>query len=273
MHATARVSVELDPHGRSIISELRSQAPIRLIPRRSKVANPDGSAVVRLVESAAAPLGGDRLELRVRVGTGARLQLIGTGASLALPGHGGDYSHSTVHIEVEQDGTIEYLPDETIISERADHRAETHLHLAAGARARCREIVVLGRHAETPGRLTTTTHLLRTGTPLLRQRLDLTDPRQLHSPGYLAGAHVLATETIAWDDDPVEPADGPWWSLTPLAHGAALATALAADTTTAQQRLTQAISHHPSAEKLGHVPVRRSRPDPTDQQPHHYGTR
>jgi urease accessory protein len=264
VHATARVSVALDAAGRSIICELSSQPPIRLIPRRSKVANPDGTAVVRLVESAASPLGGDRLDLRVRVGTGARLQLIGTGASLALPGSG-DYSHSRVHIEVDQGGTVEYLPNETIISALADHRADMHIDLAEGARARCREVIVLGRYKEPAGQLTTTTHVLRAGTPLLRQRLDIADQRLLGSAGYLAGSQVLATETVVWDDDPPESVSGQWWSLIPLAHGGALATSIAADTVTAQQRLAHALGHHPSAARLD----RPSRPHVSQNAPPH----
>lgn len=250
MKATASLSIELDSYGRSVVRELRAKSPLRMIPRRTKVADPDGVAVVRLVESAATPLAGDQLDLRVRVGAGARLRLIGTGATLALPGPTRDHSQATVHIEVERDGTIDYLPDETIISAHADHRAEMRIDLAEGARARCREVLVLGRFGERPGRLTTTTHVCRDGTPLLRQRLTIGERRLLTSPSYLAGAQILATETIVWDADPAEPVSGPWWSLTPLAHGGALATAVAKDTVTARQRLSEAIGHHPNASRF-----------------------
>jgi urease accessory protein len=169
---------------------------------------------------------------------------------VALPGNNGDYSRMTVHIEVDKEGTVEYVPGETIISSLVDHRAEMHIDLAEGARARCQEMVVLGRYNETPGRLAITTHMLRAGTPLLRQQLDIAGQRLLGSAGYLAGAKVLATETIVWDEDPPESVTGPWWSLTPLAHGGALATAIAENTFTARQRLALACGHHPSGADL-----------------------
>ncbi|MGP4021088.1 urease accessory protein UreD [Saccharopolyspora sp. 5N708] len=250
MRASALLSVELGAGGRSVVRELRSEAPMTLVPRRSATSSPDGIAVVHLVGSAATPVGGDRVDLRVRVGPGARLQLRGTAATVALPGQHAGYSRSAVHIEVAAGGTIEYLPEATVISARADHQAEMTIELGDRARARCRETLVLGRYGELPGRLTTTTHLVRAGMPLLRQRLDIGAHRLAASTGYLAGARVLATETLVWDADPTEPASGQWWSLAPLAAGGALATAVAADAVTAQRRLAEAIGHHPDAKAL-----------------------
>ncbi|MCI2423166.1 urease accessory protein UreD [Saccharopolyspora sp. K220] len=250
MRASALLSVELGSGGRSVVRELRSEAPMTLVPRRTATASPDGIAVVHLVGSAATPVGGDRVDLRVRVGPGARLQLRGTAATVALPGQHAEHSRSTVRIDVEAGGTIEYLPEATVISARADHQAEMTIELGEGARARCRELLVLGRYGERPGRLITTTHVARTGTPLLRQRLDIGEHRLATSAGYLAGARVLATETVVWDHDPAEPASGEWWSLAPLTAGGALATAVAADAVTAQRRLAEAIGHHPDAAVL-----------------------
>ncbi|MFC7341280.1 urease accessory protein UreD [Saccharopolyspora griseoalba] len=247
MRARASLSVEL-ARGRSVVRELRSQAPLTLLPRRASTA-PDGTAVVHLVGSAANPLGGDEVELDVRVGAGARLRLVGTAATVALPGRGS--SRSVVRIEVAEGGTAEYLPEAAVISERADHRAELSVRLGAGARARCRETLVLGRSGEPPGRLVTGTQLVRGETPLLRQRLDLGDPRLTASSGYLAGARVLATEVLAWDEDPPAASSGRWWSLSPLAAGGCLATAVADDAVTAARRLAEAVGRHPGAAELG----------------------
>ncbi|WP_424186837.1 urease accessory protein UreD [Actinokineospora sp. G85] len=238
------MSAERAADGRTTIRELRSESPTRLIPRRSAVPSRDGSATVRVVASAAGPLGGDVLDLRVRVGAGAHLRLIGTGATLALPGPGGEPSHSTVRIEVEPDGVLEYLPDETIVCAGADHHTELRADLAEGSRLLARELLVLGRHAEAPGGLTTATHVVLSGTPLLRQTLDLTNPRMLSSAGYLAGAKVLATGLLVGAKDPVATSTGPWWSLTPLAGSGALATALADDPATATARLAAALGDH-----------------------------
>ncbi|MEB3366257.1 urease accessory protein UreD [Saccharopolyspora mangrovi] len=246
MKATAALTVELSG-GRSVVRELRSQAPMTLVPRRTSTAS-DGTAVVHLVSSAAGPIGGDLVDLRVRVGAGARLRLSGTAATVALPGRGS--SRSSVRIEVDEGGTVEYLPEASVISSRADHAADLAVELAAGARARCRETLVLGRCGEPSGQLTATTQVTRSGRALLRQRLDLGDARMAASTAYLAGARVLATEVVAWDRDPSDPASGQWWSLAPLASGGALATALADDAVTAGHRLAEALSHHPDVEYL-----------------------
>ena len=231
---------------RTTIRDLRSETPIRLIPRRPAVPSHDGSITVRIVAAAAAPLGGDHLTLHVHVGTGAHLRLIGTGATLVLPGPAGDPSSSTVHVAIDAGGTLEYLPDETIVCTGADHHTALHVNLATDATLRYRETLILGRHNETPGRLTTTTHVTRADMPLLRQTLDLTNHRLLGSPSYLTGATVLATELLIGDEDPPTAATGPLWALTPLHAGGTLATALAHDHTTAINRLTTALRNHPT---------------------------
>ncbi|MER6993439.1 urease accessory protein UreD [Saccharopolyspora hirsuta] len=250
MRASALLSVELGRGGRSVVRELRSQSPMTMVPRRAAATSADGTAVVHLVGSAATPVGGDLVDLRVHVGPGARLLLRGTAATVALPGQHAGHSRSTVHIEVADGGTVEYLPEATVISSRADHQAEMSVVLGEGARLRCRETLVLGRYGERAGRLATTTHVVRGGIPLLRQRLDIGDERLTASASYLAGARVLVTETVVWDSDPVEPSSGEWWSLAPLAAGGALATAVADDAVAAERRLAEAVSHHPDAKEL-----------------------
>lgn len=250
MRATALLSVEVGASGRSVVRELRSESPLTLVPRRTATTSADGTAVVHLVGSAASPIGGDQVDLRVRVRPGARLRLRGIAATVALPGQRDAHSRSTVHIEVAAGGMIDYLPEATVISARAHHQAEMTIELGEGSRARCRETLVLGRYGERPGQLSTTTHVVRAGTPLLRQRLDIGGHRLAGSAGYLAGARVLASETVVWDHDPAEPTSGDWWSLVPLAAGGALATALAPNTVTAQRRLAEAIGHHPDAKDL-----------------------
>lgn len=248
MRATALLRVERGSGGRTVVRELRSQPPLTLVPRRGAVPSPDGTAIVHLVSSALSPLGGDRVDLRVHVGAGARLRLLGTAASIVLPGQHPGRSTSTVTIEVSDGGVVEYLPQPAVVSSRADHRADLLVELSSDARARCRETLVLGRHGEQPGSVVSTTRFSREGAPLLRQRLDIGGPQT--SVERLAGVRVIATETVVWDDDPVESSSGQWWSLVPLAKGGAMANALAADAPTAERRLAEAIAHHPNAEEL-----------------------
>ncbi|WP_374727597.1 urease accessory protein UreD [Haloactinomyces albus] len=247
MKAAAQLTVDLGPQGRSVVRHLRSQAPMTLVPRRTAAASRDGAAVVHLVSSAATPLGGDEVELRVRVGPGARLRLRGTAATLALPGQHPAASRATVRIEVADDGLVEYLPEPTVVIARAQHHAELDVRLGTRARVRCRDTLILGRHGEPSGALTTTTRVVREDVPLLQQQLAVGSSQWESGPAYLAGSRVLATETVVWEHDPPAATSGPWWSLVPLPSGGALASTLATDAVAAGHRLAAALAHHPDA--------------------------
>lgn len=226
--------------GRTVLREIRSAAPLTLIPRRGR-----GPALVHLVSSATAPLGGDELRLSVRVGPRARLRLSGIAATLALPGPRAAESKSTVDIEVAEAGVLEYLPEPAVVTSRARHAAELVASLAHGARLRTREVLVLGRTGERPGRLRATQRVVRAGTPLLHQTLTTGDPVLEDSLAYLAGRRVLATELLVWGEDPAGPVSGDWWSLSPLAAGGSLITALATEAVTARRDLAHARGLHP----------------------------
>ncbi|WP_236796999.1 urease accessory protein UreD [Amycolatopsis sp. GM8] len=226
MKADARLVAEYRD-GRTILRELRSMAPLTLFPKRT-----GGDAVVHLVNSATSPLGGDDLRLTVIVGAGARLRLSGVAATLALPGQHADGSHSTLDVHVERGGRFEYLPEPTVVTSRARHTAELFASLDDDARLRVREVLVLGRVGERPGSLRTTQRIVRGQVPLLHQTLDVGSLR-------FAARRVLATEILV-GEDPVEPAGGDWWSVTPLAAGGALFTALAPDAVTAAKDLDRA---------------------------------
>lgn len=236
MKAAARLVAERDPDGRTVLRELQSMAPLTLLPKRRT----GECAVVHLVGSASAPLGGDDLRLDIVVAAGARLRLCGVAATLALPGSRAQGSTTTVHIEVGHGGSIEYLPEPTIITQRAQHVATLTAILDADARIRAREILILGRTDERPGALTTSLDVTRCGLPVLRQILNIGDPELDASVAYLAGRRVLATEFRLGEPELTEPASGDWWSRTPLAAGGVLATALAHDAITAHRDLNAA---------------------------------
>lgn len=206
-------------------------APLTLVPHRGK------PGLVHLVNSASAPLGGDELELSLVAGPGAHLRLAGVAASIVLPGHRPATSRFTVTVEAAEQSTVEYLPEATIVTQRACHEAVFQASLAADARLSTREILVLGRDGEQPGRLGTTMIIRRAGTPVLNQRLEIGE--LISSPALLAGRRVLATEVRVGYEDPREPVAGDWCSLVPLAAGGSLATALAHDAVTAQQLIGQ----------------------------------
>nr|WP_207631354.1 MULTISPECIES: urease accessory protein UreD [unclassified Actinopolyspora] len=245
VRSRARLVVERDARGDSVVRELRSQAPLTLVPRR-RTTGTGRRSVVHLVGSASSPLGGDDLALHVSVAPGARLSLRGIAATLALPGHGPGGSRSSIRIEVAEGGTVEYLPEPTVVTERAAHRAELSVRLGEHARVRCLETLVLGRTGEQPGQLRTDLELERGGCKLLRNGLDVGDPALGASHGYLGGARVLATEAVVWDRDPEAPVSEREWTLVPLASGGALTTVLTGDTITAGRCLERARAAHPA---------------------------
>ncbi|KAA9150556.1 urease accessory protein UreD [Amycolatopsis acidicola] len=229
MKAHARLVAECR-EGRTVLRELRPVAPLMLFPKRG------AHAVVHLVNSATTPLDGDELRLSVRVGPGARLRLSGVAATLALAG----VSRFVVDVEVGCGGVLEYLPEPTVLTARARHTAEFRASLDEGAKLRAREVLVLGRSGERPGRLRSTQRITRGGEPLLHQTLDV---GQLDSVAHLAGRRVLATELVVCEKQ-AEPAGGDWWSVTPLARGGTLVTALAPDVVTALGDLDRASTRY-----------------------------
>ncbi|MGW4520307.1 urease accessory protein UreD [Amycolatopsis sp. NPDC004378] len=226
MKAHARLTACFDGT-RTVLRELRSMAPLTLFPRRRS----GSTAVVHLVNSATSPLGGDELLLTVHVGPGASLRLSGVAATLALPGLHGEPSVSTVDVVVEAGGSLEFLPEPTVITSRARHTAEFRAQVASDAHLHTREVLVLGRAGERPGSLTTSQHVTRGSVPVLRQTLSIGSDLD-GSLAVLAGRRVLATDLVVGGPD-LPPASGDWWSRTPLAAGGTLTTSLAPDAVTA----------------------------------------
>jgi urease accessory protein len=239
VRAAARLRVELDPDGRSVVRDMRSEAPLRLVPHRARA----GTALVHLVSSVTAPLGGDDLRLDVDVEPGARLVLRGVAATIALPGHRGGASRSLVRVKLGKGATLEYLPEPTVVTARARHEAVFRAELAEGARLRVREITVLGRANEPPGLLDTTLDVRGNGTAI-KQTSRLGDPALDRSPAGLAGHRVLGTELLCWGQDLMGAVSGEWWSLVPLAGGGSLATAVGHGAVAVERALDRARAEH-----------------------------
>ncbi|MCR6484215.1 urease accessory protein UreD [Amycolatopsis sp. OK19-0408] len=233
MKAHARLTACFDGT-RTVLRELRSMAPLTLFPRRRS----GPAAVVHLVNSATSPLGGDDLLLSIHVGPGASLRLSGVAATLALPGLHDEGSISTVSVVVEEGGSLEFLPEPTVITARARHTAEFLASLAPDAYLHTREVLVLGRAGERPGSLTTSSHVTRGSVPVLRQTLTIGDSTSDESLAVLAGRRVLATDLVVGGPDRPA-ASGEWWSRSPLAAGGTLTTSLAPDAVTALKGLAE----------------------------------
>jgi len=126
---------------------------------------------VHLVSSAATPLGGDSIHIRLVVESGARLRLRTAAATMALPGSTTMESHATWTLEVAGELDLDPLP--TIVAAASRHFASTSLNLADGGSLRLVERVQIGRTGERQGFWSGSLHADVDGTPLLRHRVEL----------------------------------------------------------------------------------------------------
>ncbi|GAA5121523.1 urease accessory protein UreD [Pseudonocardia adelaidensis] len=253
MLARARVVVERGPGGRSVVRELRSQPPLALLPQRGNAAGRSSVTTVHMVGSATSPLGGDDVGLDVEVGPGADLVLTGVAATLALPGQAGRPSRLVVRLRVADGAGLQFLPEPTVVTRRADHHGELHAELGEGSRLRCREVLVAGRSGEPSGRFHGLVRVRDGSRPLLVQEQEFGDAALQASAAHLAGRRVLGTEVLVWGADPTGAVVGGWWSLSPLPGRGCLATAVGGDAVAAQRALAAAAAAHPgwSAAVLG----------------------
>jgi urease accessory protein len=167
-----------DGTARSRISNLRRQAPLVPRPTGASGFEPfvDGdpnAARVALTTAAAGPLGGDHYVFDVRVGAGSTLVIREVSATLVLPGAHGDPSLMHCRVTVESGGTLIWVPEPVIAGQGCHHTHRVDIDLADDARLFFREELVLGRHREGPGNLSSRLNVRRGGRPLTIQRFDL----------------------------------------------------------------------------------------------------
>lgn len=232
VEATARITAAApgSPGDPTRLPLLSSAGPLAL--RRTRSEGPE--ARVTLVGAMSAPLGGDRLALRVRAEPGARLCVDSAAATLALPGPGGEPARYDLHLSIGDDARVRWLPEPLISAQGSVLHQSVRIDLAPRARLVFRDVLVLGRTGEEPGRLTSRLTLVHAGRPLLDQRLD----QGSGAPGWdsaavLGGFRAVGQLLVAGPQFTDRPAQAvslcPTASVTPLAGPAALVTAVAPD--------------------------------------------
>ena len=122
---------------------------------------------VALVPVQAGPLNGDHDRIRLHVGAGCTLVLVPIAATLALPGT----SRLDLHATVE--GALRLDEPPLIVAESADVTRRTRIELAATGIATVKDIVVLGRAGEGPGRLDSELRAVDRGAQLLHDALRI----------------------------------------------------------------------------------------------------
>lgn len=161
---------------------------------RPRILSTDGDvARVALVQTAASLLAGDRLEIDVRCGPGARLRLVDVAALVAHDVRGGEPAQVDVRLEVGARARFEWDAQPLVLAAGSAVRRRTEVELRRGAAALLRDTLVLGRAGELAGRLSTTTEIRHEGRPLHAEALDTGDVGLLRSPAVLGNAKVLDT--------------------------------------------------------------------------------
>ncbi|MEV0683104.1 urease accessory protein UreD [Nocardia sp. NPDC050378] len=180
-----------------------------------------GADTVHLIGTAATPLGGDELDVRVVVLPGARLVVRSVAATIALPSTTSPVSSARWHFEVGAEAELDFDPEPTIVAGGAHHHAVTTVVLGPGARLRLRERIQLGRSGEDGGGWRGDLIADVGELPLLRHRLEL-------GAGTSADDRLSAARAL--DSELRYPDDRPAWSggldavRLPLAAGGSLAT-------------------------------------------------
>lgn len=167
-----------------------------------------GQALVHLNNSSGGILGGDRLDLRVRLSPGARAQITTTGATRVYrPRAGVAQAHSAAHFELAQDSLLELLPDALIPYAGSRFAQSTTFSLAAGATLFCWEVVAPGREASGEifafDQMRLETGILVGGIPIAIDRMHL-EPRlrPLESAARLGSCRYLATLYVCRAGEP-----------------------------------------------------------------------
>lgn len=153
-------------------------------------------ARVSLVPEGALLLAGDAVQVRVVVGPGAHLELIEPGGTVAYAMDGGRATWD-VEVEVGAAASLVWAGEPFIVAEGAHVRRETRLRLAWDSHVALREVMVLGRHDELPGRLHQSTSAVGPNdVPVLVESLTVGPDTE---PLLLRGGRVIGTVTLLGD--------------------------------------------------------------------------
>ncbi|MDP9094207.1 MAG: urease accessory protein UreD [Actinomycetota bacterium] len=190
----SRTAVRVEAGG--VLDHLYCTPPLTL----RRIAGDRDSCALCLVGTAAGPLPGDDLHLSLRLGSRARASLSAAGASIAQGGGAPMPSRLSVSAALGPGAQLEADPGAVVVCSGARVDLSVSIQLADDAAIQWRELVVLGRTGEAAGAVTLRWEVQRGGSPLLRQFVDLRDPRFAAWPGLVAGARVMASELISAPD-------------------------------------------------------------------------
>jgi len=194
--------------GRTVLARRRHDGPLVV----QKPLYPEGGDVCHaiIVHPPAGIAGGDELRLDVEAGNGASVLLTTPGAGKWYRSAG---PWASQKLSFDVDGTLEWLPQETIVYDGALADLSTEVRLGAGARYLGWEILCLGRTGSGEryrrGSIRLGTRVLRNGKLLWLERGRIEGGGELmQSKAGLAGHTVCGTLVAAAREIPPQRAEG-----------------------------------------------------------------
>ena len=193
----ARLSVERRG-GRSVAADLYSAQPLRILMPRPGVGEPLTAVLANL---SGGIVGGDLYEADIYVGSGSSLTLTAQAAEKIYKSSGAE-SENRLTMRVAEGAVLEWLPQGTILFDRALFRQRVRFDLAADSTLFAGAISVLGRSAmgETfsSGRYREHWDLRRDGRLVWADRFELADPlAAAFASSGLRGVSSFATALFA----------------------------------------------------------------------------
>lgn len=188
----ARLDLHYQLRDGKTVAQYQHTGPLRVL----QSLYPEGDAVCHnvLVHPPGGLVGGDTLEIDVRLERGAQALVTTPGASRFYRSDGPLAAQRT-RLELADDARLQWLPLEAIAFSACNAENHTALRLAPGAEAMGWDITALGlplaQQAFDAGRLTQ--HLELEGAWLERGALDATDTQLMDGPAGLAGQRCMAT--------------------------------------------------------------------------------
>jgi urease accessory protein len=162
--SAASLRLRAGTDGKPLIQEMHSSGALAF--RRTEWG-------VWMVSTAAHPIAGDTLRIRIAVGADCRAEIRSLSATVARKGPAGTAAPSSTGIAVRigAGGSLVWSPEPGVAAEGAHHQTEARVRLASGARLAWHDEWVLGRHGEEPGTWRSRIRITMSGRPILASEL------------------------------------------------------------------------------------------------------
>jgi urease accessory protein len=114
---------------------------------------------------------------------------------MAWPGTSPVASQFSIRARIGAGGRLNWMPEPIVPIAGSLHRVTAEIEIATGGAVAWREEIMLGRHGEAPGELSSRLEITSTGKPLLRQEV-MVGAGAYASPAVLAGHQATGSITV-----------------------------------------------------------------------------